>query len=123
MLSEIIAFVATTRAEEARNFYGSILGLTFVADEPFALVFRSGTTMLRIQKAASVEPAPYTALGWRVEDIRAKAQALAEQGVVGVRYPHFEQDELGIWTAPGGGAKVLWFLDPDGNVLSLTQFT
>jgi predicted enzyme related to lactoylglutathione lyase len=26
----------------------------------------------------------------------------------------------GIWSAPGG-AKVAWFKDPDGNVLSLTQ--
>ena len=32
-----------------------------------------------------------------------------------------EQDELGVWSAPGG-ARVAWFKDPDGNVLSLTQF-
>jgi hypothetical protein len=30
------------------------------------------------------------------------------------------QDQLGIWNAPGG-AKVAWFKDPDGNVLSVTQ--
>ena len=30
------------------------------------------------------------------------------------------QDELGIWTTPSG-ARVAWFTDPDGNVLSLTQ--
>ena len=27
----------------------------------------------------------------------------------------------GVWTAPGGD-KIAWFADPDGNVLSLTQF-
>ena len=32
-----------------------------------------------------------------------------------------QQDELGIWNAPGG-TFVAWFKDPDGNVLSLTQF-
>ena len=32
-----------------------------------------------------------------------------------------EQDESGVWTSPSG-AKVAWFKDPDGNVLSLTQF-
>jgi len=37
-----------------------------------------------------------------------------------VRSMVFEQDELGIWTAPGG-SKVAWFKDPDGNVLSLTE--
>jgi hypothetical protein len=32
-----------------------------------------------------------------------------------------DQDSDGVWTAPGGD-KVAWFTDPDGNVLSLTQF-
>ena len=36
------------------------------------------------------------------------------------RYEGFDQDDLGIWTAPSG-AQVAWFLDPDGNNLSLTQ--
>jgi predicted enzyme related to lactoylglutathione lyase len=32
-----------------------------------------------------------------------------------------EVDHAGIWTAPGGD-RVAWFEDPDGNLLSLTQF-
>jgi hypothetical protein len=32
----------------------------------------------------------------------------------------FEQDALGIWTAPSGD-KVAWFKDPDGNTLSISQ--
>ena len=34
----------------------------------------------------------------------------------------FNQDADGVWQAPGGGAKICWFSDPDGNGLSLTQF-
>jgi catechol 2,3-dioxygenase-like lactoylglutathione lyase family enzyme len=34
--------------------------------------------------------------------------------------PQLEQDELGTWLSPSG-ARVLWFHDPDANVLSLTQ--
>jgi predicted enzyme related to lactoylglutathione lyase len=30
------------------------------------------------------------------------------------------QDEAGVWTTPEG-ARVAWFADPDGNLLSLTQ--
>jgi hypothetical protein len=37
------------------------------------------------------------------------------------RYEGMDQDSDGVWTAPGGD-KVAWFTDPDGNVLSLTQF-
>ena len=32
----------------------------------------------------------------------------------------FEQDDDGVWTAPGGDC-VAWFADPDGNVLSFSQ--
>jgi len=66
---ELMAFVATSRADESLAFYRDVLGLRFVADEPFALVF----------------------------------------------------DAQGIWSAPSG-ARIAWFKDPDGNVLSLAQF-
>jgi hypothetical protein len=43
----------------------------------------------------------------------------------GITFERFDymgpQDELGIWAAPGGGAKVAWFKDPDGNTLSISQ--
>ena len=47
--------------------------------------------------------------------------ALAKRGIAFERYESLEQDENGIWTAPDG-ARVAWFKDPDGNLLSLTQF-
>ena len=49
----------------------------------------------------------------------AAVNQLQKAGVVFERYD-FPQDELGIWSAPGG-AKVAWFKDPDGNVLSVSQ--
>jgi len=45
---------------------------------------------------------------------------MTAKGVVFERYGFFEQDPLGIWSAPGGG-KVAWFKDPDGNTLSVSQ--
>jgi hypothetical protein len=45
---------------------------------------------------------------------------LIQRSVVFQRFDGMDQDDLGIWTAPGG-AKVAWFRDPDGNTLSLTQ--
>ena len=44
-----------------------------------------------------------------------------DSGVEFIKYPGLAQDELGIWTAPGGD-RVAWFSDPDGNNLSLTEF-
>src|SRR4051812_13992967 len=120
-LEKPILFLATANAERSREFYEQVLGLTFVADEPPALVFRIGVTMLRIQKVDQVHTAPYTALGWGVSDIRQTVHALREAGVVFERYEGLDQDNDGIWPAPSG-ALVAWFRDPDGHVLSLTQF-
>jgi hypothetical protein len=56
-----------------------------------------------------------------VRDIDATVDELSRKGVEFTRYAGMEQDDRGVWTAPGG-AKVAWFLDPDGNNLSLTEF-
>ena len=116
-----ILFLATANAQRARAFYERVLGLAFVADEPSALVFRTGDSMLRIQKVERVHKLPYTALGWAVRDIRATVHRFREAGVGFQRYAGLDQDEDSLWRSPSG-ALVAWFRDPDGNILSLTQF-
>ncbi|MFN8526519.1 MAG: VOC family protein [Chloroflexota bacterium] len=116
----VIAFAATARPANAMCFYRDILGLRFVADEEYALVFDAAGTMLRLAKLEAVNPAPHTVLGWQVADVDEVVRGLALRGVVFEQYPWMRQDELGIWTAPGG-ARVAWFKDPDGNLLSVTQ--
>lgn len=115
-----IGFLTTDDPDASRTFYEQTLGLAFVADEPFALVFRSGDTMLRIQKMESVSPPPHTVFGWEIADIDATVSDLTESGALFERYPNVDQDERGIWTSPSG-ARVAWFRDPCGNLLSLTQ--
>jgi len=117
--SPLMAFVATAKPEAALAFYGTVLGLPLLEDTPFALVFDAHGTRLRVQKMQQVVVAPYTVLGWRVPDIRAAVQALAAKGVEFRRYPGIDQDELGIWMAPGD-TQVAWFRDPDGHTLSLS---
>jgi catechol 2,3-dioxygenase-like lactoylglutathione lyase family enzyme len=119
--SKIICFVATQHPADARKFYETTLGLKFVSDDPFAMVFEAGGTMLRVQKVQELHPAKHTVLGWDVPDIAARMQELMRKGVRFERFPGLPQDELGAWTTPSG-AKVAWFKDPDGNTLSLTQF-
>ena len=118
--SDLISFVATTNAAKSRRFYERILGLTFVSSDRFALVFKVNGTMLRIQKVDQVNPHGYTALGWKVSNIQKEVSKLSKRGVKFVRYEGMHQDENGIWTAPSK-AKIAWFTDPDGNILSLTE--
>lgn len=120
MLDKPITFLATDDAKASKSFYGEVLGLELVSDEPFALVFRSGGGMVRIQKMEQFDAAPHTVFGWEVTNIDGAVSALASKLVEFEIYPHFEQDANGVWTSPSG-ARVAWFKDPVGNVLSLTQ--
>ncbi|HEU5358527.1 MAG TPA: VOC family protein [Gemmatimonadales bacterium] len=116
----VITFLATRDPERSRRFYAETLGLPLKADDGFALVFDANGIELRVQKVDRVEPHAYTALGWRVADISVKVAGLARGGVAFERYQGMTQDPSGVWQAPSG-ARVAWFKDPDGNLLSLTQ--
>lgn len=117
-----VAFIPTTKPEAARAFYEKTLGLRFESADPFAIVFRVGpaSIMLRVTIVPEFTPQQFTVFGWQVDDIVASVTGLAAKGVEFTRYGFMEQDERGIWNAPGG-TKVAWFHDPDGNTLSLSQ--
>ena len=117
-----IGFIPTANAETARAFYADKLGLTFVKDDQFALVFYVGPeagSMLRVVRAGNFTPAPFTIFGWEVEDIHTTVAELISKGVAFARFSFLEQDEHGVWTSPDG-SLVAWFKDPDGNTLSLS---
>jgi catechol 2,3-dioxygenase-like lactoylglutathione lyase family enzyme len=118
---QIAAFVATANAERSRAFYENTLGLKLVADEEYAIVFDANGITLRIQKVRDVAPIPYTALGWHVTNIEKMVEELSGRGVSFEIYDGFGQSDQGIMTFPNG-AKVAWFKDPDGNLLSLDQY-
>ncbi len=123
MIGQVVGFVPSLDLERSRPFYEGVLGLRVVALDPFALVLDANGTTVRVVCVQGVEgfhPQPFTILGFNVSDIRAAMRELTEQGVEFRRFPRMDQDELGVWTSPAG-ARVAWFADPDGNVLSLTQ--
>ena len=78
--------------------------------------------MLRVSLVKEVSLARYTVLGWKVKDIGVAVDGLVAKGAAFERFPGFTQDERGVWTAPEG-TRAAWFKDPDGNMLSLTQFS
>src|ERR1700724_4601462 len=117
--TNIVAFVPTKDAGKARAFYEGVLGLRFVKDDGFAMVMDANGIMVRVTKA-QFTPAPFTIMGWQVNDIGKVAAGLQEKGIQFERFDFFEQEALGIWTAPTGD-KVAWFKDPDGNILSVSQ--
>jgi catechol 2,3-dioxygenase-like lactoylglutathione lyase family enzyme len=117
----VIAFVTIVDVTQAKRFYGDTLGLRLVSEEPpFALVFDANGIMLRLGMGKELPPASGTVLGWQVPDIESVVRSLEARGVQFERYAFLKQDHSGIWTAPTG-ARVAWFKDPDGNILSVSE--
>jgi catechol 2,3-dioxygenase-like lactoylglutathione lyase family enzyme len=122
--ADVVAFVPTRDPKRARDFYERVLGLTFVSADPFALVFDANGVTIRVADVSTVKdfrPASFTILGWHVSNVDSAVRDLVAKGVVFERYLGLDQSPSGVWSSPSG-AKVAWFKDPDGNVLSVTEY-
>ncbi len=117
---KLIAYLATLDSAQARAFYEGVLGLEFILEDDFALVFNAGGVELRIQKVSALTPQPHTQLGWSVAALDEVVRALRERGAVFEIYSFLDQDQNGIWISPSGD-KNAWLRDPDGNLLALTE--
>ena len=118
---EPVSFIATDKPDAARTFFTDVMGLILCEVTPFALVFLDGRHMLRVQVTSEVQPVGYTVHGWQVANIVEEIETLTSRGVQFQRFDQLAQDKLGIWTTPDGN-KVVWFTDPSGNTLSLTEY-
>ncbi len=117
----IVGFITIVDVARAKQFYRDTLGLRFVSEEPpYALVFEANGIMLRLGMGKERPPIPGTILGWQVPDVAAAVRELEQAGVCFERYDFMKQDAQGIWTTPTG-ARVAWFKDPDGNLLSIAE--
>jgi len=117
-----ITFIITADRTKATAFYADVVGLRVMGKDDHAVTFDAGNrTPMRLTEVPGFKGVGHTVLGWHVADIAATVRALIARGAKFNVYDGFGQDADGVWVSPGGGAKVAWFNDPDGNVLSLTQ--
>lgn len=118
---KLVAFGATTNGQRAAAFYGSVLGLSMRSNDAFAIAFDANGVEIRLQKVERLTPQPFTVLGWQVADIAQVVADLTASNITPERYAWLDQDADGIWRAPSG-ARVAWFKDPDGNLLSVAEY-
>ena len=124
-MARVMAMICAADRLRARSFYSDILAPLFGLEAPaidhFGDQFACGDGFIRLTTIPGWQASPYPVLGWQVADAAATAQALVAAGVTMLRYPGFDQDDLGLWHSPDGGAFIGWFHDSEGNLLSLTQ--
>jgi catechol 2,3-dioxygenase-like lactoylglutathione lyase family enzyme len=110
--------------DEAREFYGTTLGLE-IRDDPMGFLdlrLPSGGSILVYSKP-NHEPASFTILNFPVADVDAAVDELIGRGVQTKIYSdeEFPSDERGIVRGGGHGPDIAWFRDPAGNVLAVMQ--
>lgn len=120
--TDVIAMVAVTNLETARNFYEDTLGLSPVgAQDEEVITFRSGDSLFNIYRSGYAGTNQATALSWSVGDqLDNIIQALRAKGVT------FEHYDLPGMAREGDvhvidGIKAAWFKDPDGNILNISN--
>jgi catechol 2,3-dioxygenase-like lactoylglutathione lyase family enzyme len=119
--SKLITLVWTSRIPEAERFYGDVLGLTLTGRSHGALVYEVSGGDLRVSPVPTTQPSTHTVMGFAVPDVAAVVATLSARGVSFERFKGFPHDTAGIVKTPEG-AKVAWFRDPDGNLLSVVQY-
>jgi catechol 2,3-dioxygenase-like lactoylglutathione lyase family enzyme len=118
--TEAFSGFAVPDIEAAREFYGETLGLETSEEHGLLTVRLGGGTPVLVYPKPDHEPAVFTILNFKVDDIDAAVDELASKGVQFERVEGFDQDEKGI--ARGDqGPFIAWFRDPAGNVLSVVQ--
>ena len=119
--SRLQTIVWTSRISAAEKFYSEVLGLPLKGKSHGALIYDVGGSDLRVSPVPETQPSAHTVLGFAVPNLRATVELLKERGVNLERIAGISHDSTGILTTPEG-AKVAWFRDPDGNLLSAVQY-
>ncbi len=111
--------------KKAREFYTEILGLK-VDDQGVGLELHlPGDDMVFVYpKGSHHQPATFTILNFRVDNIDEAVDELTKRGV---QFEHYggdlKTDEKGILRgrASGNGPNIAWFKDPAGNILAVLE--
>jgi catechol 2,3-dioxygenase-like lactoylglutathione lyase family enzyme len=105
-------------------WYKEKLGLTPTRDlGPGGQLYTSGKTLFVIYQTTFAGTGKHTLGGWAVADIDKEMAELRAKGVKFEDYAMGDEGpttENGVARDPNGGAAA-WFVDSEGNTLSLTQ--
>ena len=114
------ANIAVKDLEIAKNFYENTLGLKKIDTfEDEVIVYKSGNSSIVVYRSEFAGTNKSTCVTWAVgDDIENIVSDLKNKGV------RFEHYDIPNTTLNGnihidGSMKVVWFKDPDGNILNL----
>lgn len=105
--------------DKERAFYADVLGLP-VNQTREGLAVTAPNNDVFIYPKPNHQPATFTVLNFKVQDIETAVDALTAMGVRFLQYDgDIKTDARGI--ARGNGPTIAWFADPAGNILSIVE--
>jgi predicted enzyme related to lactoylglutathione lyase len=121
----VFASFAVKDIEPARQFYGTTLGLDVrdVEDMGILEIRSPDGARVMVYPKPDHEPATFTVLNMRVNDIDEAVDALTAVGVTFERYDtkDIKTDRKGVVRDDKQGPSIAWFRDPSGNIVSVLQ--
>ena len=120
--NDAMATIAVKDLGTARRFYGDTLGLKERdgSDNPEVLTYQSGSSNIMVYRSHNAGTNKATVLTWAVGgDFRRIVADLKAKGVVFERYDLPQLTLEGDVHVANDGLRVVWFKDPDGNILSI----
>ncbi|MGH2959246.1 MAG: VOC family protein, partial [Solirubrobacterales bacterium] len=119
---KVVATVAVSSFEIAREFYGGTLGLKQAEENVGGVGYECGGGNIFVYVSDTAGSGEATAATWQVDDVTPIAEELSGKGV---KFEHYEMPDaelVGDVHQWGDGAfKMGWFRDPDGNILGIVS--
>jgi catechol 2,3-dioxygenase-like lactoylglutathione lyase family enzyme len=118
----VAATIGVKNLQEAKSFYKDMLGLAVVAEEGEELVaFKSGGATLLVYRSKFAGTNKATAATWMVgADVDEIVRTLKSKGISFLHYDMPGMTREGD-VHVGGGMRVAWFTDPEGNILNIAS--
>lgn len=120
---DVAANIAVKNLAAAKHFYEGTLGLKPIdAEDDELIVYKSGNSTLNVYRSKYAGTNKATAVTWAVgDDVEGVVRALKAKGVSFEHYNDMPEAKLEGDVHVFGDMKVVWFKDPDGNILSLVN--
>lgn len=122
--SKTFSSFSTNNIQEAKSFYGKVLGLE-VKDSAMGVIelrLKGGNVM--IYPKQNHQPAAFTVLNFPVDNIDKTVDELTQKGISFEKYEgEIKTDKKGIFrgASSNNGPNIAWFKDPAGNILSVLE--
>ena len=120
---DVMATVAVKDLQKAKEFYGNTLGLKSTAkQERGTASYQCGKTTLLVYESQFARTNKATSATFVAgNDVEEIAKTLKAKGVKFEHYDNMPGLTLNGDVYSGGGMKVAWFKDIDGNILSIVS--